>query len=77
MNFWITLAIAGATFIGIALGYIPRLRANRTTIALMGAGLLIATRQVAFGDIGKFLDLDTLILLFSMMIINANLKLAG
>lgn len=77
MNFWITLAIAGATFIGIALGYIPRLRANRTTIALMGAGLLIATRQVAFGDIGKFLDLDTLILLFSMMIINANLYLAG
>ena len=77
MNFWLTLGIVLATYIGIALGYWPRLRANRTTITLMGAGLLIATGQIAFADIGKFLDLDTLILLFSMMIINANLKLAG
>lgn len=77
MNFWLTLGIVLFTYIGIALGYWPRLRANRTTIALMGAGLLIATGQVAFSDIGKFLDLDTLILLFSMMIINANLRIAG
>jgi len=77
MNFWLTLGIVLATYIGIALGYWPRLRANRTTITLMGAGLLIATGQIAFADIGKFLDLDTLILLFSMMIINANLRIAG
>lgn len=77
MNFWLTLGIVLATYIGIALGYWPRLRANRTTITLMGAGLLIATGQIAFADIGRFLDLDTLILLFSMMIINANLRIAG
>lgn len=77
MNFWLTLGIVLFTYIGIALGYWPRLRANRTTIALMGAGLLIATGQVAFKDIGRFLDLDTLILLFSMMVINANLRIAG
>ncbi len=77
MNTWITLAIVLVTYVGIAIGHWPRLKANRTTIALMGAGLLIATRQIEFSDIGRFLDLDTLVLLFSMMIINANLRIAG
>ncbi|GAP18404.1 anion transporter [Levilinea saccharolytica] len=77
MDFWITLIIVTVTYIGIAVGRWPGLRANRTTITLMGAGLLIATRQVAFSALGDFLDLDTLILLFSMMILNANLQMAG
>lgn len=77
MSFWITLIIVTVTYIGIAVGRWPGLRANRTTITLMGAGLLIATRQVAFSALGDFLDLDTLILLFSMMILNANLQMAG
>ncbi len=77
MDFWITLVIVTVTYIGIAVGRWPGLRANRTTITLMGVGLLIATRQVAFSALGDFLDLDTLILLFSMMILNANLQMAG
>ncbi|HZU86957.1 MAG TPA: anion transporter [Anaerolineaceae bacterium] len=77
MNTWITLAIVLVTYAGIAIGHWPRLKANRTTIALMGAGMLIATRQIEFSDIGRFLDMDTLVLLFSMMIINANLRIAG
>jgi Na+/H+ antiporter NhaD/arsenite permease-like protein len=77
MNTWITLVIVALTYIGIALGYWPKLKANRTTIALMGVGLLLLTRQVAMADIPGYLDLDTLILLFSMMIINSNLRLAG
>lgn len=76
-DFWITLVLVSLTYIGIAVGRWPSLRANRTTIALMGAGLLVFTRQIDFKDIGGFLDLDTLILLFSMMVINANLRLAG
>ncbi len=76
-NFWITIILVAITYIGVAAGRWPKLRANRTTIALMGAGLLIVTDQVKFEEIGRFLDLDTLILLFSMMIINANLRLAG
>jgi Na+/H+ antiporter NhaD/arsenite permease-like protein len=74
---WLTLLIVALTFTGIALGRIPYLRANRTTITLMGAGLLLATRQVSFQQVGGFLSLDTLVLLFGMMIINANLQMAG
>lgn len=77
MNFWITTIIVTITYMGIAAGFIPRLKANRTTIALMGVGLLLVTGQIIFDDIGGYLDLDTLILLFSMMIINANLRIAG
>lgn len=77
MGFWVTLGIVTLTYTGIAVGHWPKLRANRTTLTLMGAGLLVATGQIAFDKIGSFLDLDTLILLFSMMIINANLQLSG
>ncbi|HUI89306.1 MAG TPA: SLC13 family permease [Anaerolineales bacterium] len=65
------------TYIGIALGGFPRLRMTRTTITLLGVGALLITEQIKFKDIGQFLDLNTLILLFGMMIINANLQLAG
>ncbi len=74
---WITLAIVVLTFIGIAIGRYPIIKSNRTTIALMGVALLLAAGQVAFKDLPSYFDFDTLILLFSMMIINANLKLAG
>lgn len=74
---WITLAIVVLTFIGIAIGRYPIIKSNRTTIALMGVALLLVFGQVRFDDLPAYLDFDTLILLFSMMIINANLKLAG
>ncbi|MEA5078448.1 MAG: anion transporter [Anaerolineaceae bacterium] len=76
-NLWVTSSIVLLTYIGIAVGFVPKFRANRTTIALIGAGLLILFGQVGLKDIGGFLDVDTLMLLFSMMILNANLRLAG
>lgn len=77
MNYWPTIAIVSVTYIGIAAGSWPKLRVNRTTLTIIGAGLLIAAGQVNFQQIGSFLDLDTLTLLFSMMVINANLQLSG
>jgi Na+/H+ antiporter NhaD/arsenite permease-like protein len=77
MHTWLTLLIVVITYLGIALGEFPHLRVNRTTITLMGVGALLASGQIAFEHMGEFLDLNTLILLFGMMIINANLQLAG
>lgn len=74
---WITLIIVVLTFIGIAVGRYPIIKSNRTTIVLMGVALLVVAGQVQFKELPSYLDFDTLILLFSMMIINANLKLAG
>lgn len=77
MNLWIALPIIILTYIGIALGEFPRLRVNRTTITLIGVGLLLAAGQIEFRQMGGFIDMNTLVLLFGMMIINANLQLAG
>ncbi len=77
MNPWIVLTIVTLTYIGIALGEFPSLRVNRTTITLIGVGLLLITGQLAYAEMGEFLDLNTLILLFGMMIINAHLQLGG
>lgn len=76
-NPWITAVIVMVTFAGIAVGRYPIIKSNRTTISLMGVATLILFRQIQFDDIPTYLDFNTLILLFSMMIINANLKLAG
>ncbi len=77
MNLWITLPIIILTYIGIAIGGWPGLRVNRTTLTLIGVGLLLVTVQINFDRIKNFLDINTLVLLFSMMIINASLELAG
>ncbi len=74
---WITVLIVAITFIGIAIGKLPVIKTNRTTISLMGVALLIFTNQVDFTKIQTYIDFDTIILLFSMMIIDANLKMAG
>ena len=76
-NPWVTLAIVALIFIGIAVGRYPVIKSNRTTIALLGVALLVLFRQVRFEDLPSYVNFDTIILLFSTMIINANLKLAG
>ncbi|WP_322508444.1 anion transporter [Anaerolinea sp.] len=77
MNFWITLVIVLVTYVGIALGKWPRLSVNRTTLTVIGVGLLLAFGQIPFEKLRDYLDIDTLILLFSMMVVNAHLQLAG
>lgn len=66
-----------ATLIAIAVGYIPKFRMNRTTIALVGATALIVTGGIDYEKALKAINLDTIILLFSMMIINANFSVSG
>ncbi|MBI3961786.1 MAG: anion transporter [Deinococcus sp.] len=69
--------IVALTYLGVAIGYFPGFRLNRQTIALVGAALVVATGIVRLGDAYAAIDHDTILLLFSMMILNANLQLAG
>lgn len=70
-------AIIVVSLIGIAVGRIPRLRMNRATIAFAGAACLIALGGLSAAEAFAAIDMGTLILILSMMIITANLKLAG
>jgi len=69
--------IAAATFIALAIGRVPHLRLNRASIALVGAGAVLATGIVPFADALALIDLGTVFLLLSMMVINAVLEAAG
>ena len=71
------LLIIVATLIGVAIGRWPWLRMNRATISLTGATALIASGAIPLEEAYAALDLDTLTLLFAMMIINYNLRRAG
>lgn len=73
----VTLLIVLATYAAVAIGHIPRLRMNRATIALVGAGLLVAIGAITQDQAFAAIDLGTLVLLGAMMVINVNLRLSG
>jgi Na+/H+ antiporter NhaD/arsenite permease-like protein len=66
-----------ATYLVVALGRVPGLRLDRTGAAVVGAAFMIAFQVVTAEDAFRMVDLDTLVLLFGMMIVVAHLKLAG
>jgi Na+/H+ antiporter NhaD/arsenite permease-like protein len=74
---WLALAIIVVTLIGVAVGRYPWLRMNRATIALVGATALAAIGAIPLGRAYAAIDLNTLLLLFAMMVLNVNLRLAG
>ncbi|MBX3000392.1 MAG: anion transporter [Caldilineaceae bacterium] len=71
------LIVVGVTIVGVAIGRYPFLRMNRATIALAGATLLMAMGAISLDEAYAALDLNTLTLLFAMMILNVNLRIAG
>lgn len=69
--------VAALTFVALASGEVPRLRLNRATIALVGAAALLVLGVVTLKQAERAIDLSTIFLLLSMMVINAVLELAG
>ncbi len=65
------------TLYGIAVGSYPAFRMNRATIALVGAAILIFIGSISLDQAYDSIDLNTILLLFSMMIINGNLRICG
>jgi len=76
-NNWFSLIIISLTLIGVAIGRYPVLRMNRATIVVVGATLLIIFGSIPLETAYAAIDLNTIVLLFSMMVLNINLRLAG
>src|ERR1017187_2207880 len=72
---------AGVIFFGsylaLAIGRIPGLSIDRAGIALVGAGLMVASGALTLEDAYKAVDLDTITLLLGVMIVVASLRLSG
>ena len=72
---------AGTIFVGsylaLAIGRVPGMNIDRAGIALVGAGLMVASGALPLEDAYQAVDLDTITLLLGVMIVVASLRLSG
>ncbi len=73
----VTALIVVITLVGVAIGRLPALRMNRATIALVGATFLVALGVLTLDQAYRAVDWNTIVLLFGMMVLNVNLRMAG
>jgi len=75
--YYLNLLTILLTLIGIAIGSYPGFRMNRATIALVGATILVIINNLSLEEAAKLVDINTIMLLFAMMVLNINLRLSG
>jgi Na+/H+ antiporter NhaD/arsenite permease-like protein len=66
-----------ATYLVLAIGRLPGFRVDRTGACIIGASLMIAFGVLDFQQAFAAINYDTIILLFGIMIVVANLRLSG
>jgi Na+/H+ antiporter NhaD/arsenite permease-like protein len=71
------LVIFGLVYLGMILGELPGLALDRTGVSLLGAIAVVAVGAVPLGRAWSAVDMGTLYLLFGMMVISAQFRLAG
>lgn len=69
--------ILGVVLVVFTLGKSPVFRVDRAGIAIIGSVLMIATGIISFEQAIAGVDYKTIVILFSMMVVVANLKLSG
>jgi Na+/H+ antiporter NhaD/arsenite permease-like protein len=77
LAFAVSALVILLTLAGVAIGRYPGVRMNRATIAVVGATALVGLGTLSIDQAYQAIDLNTLVLLFAMMVINANLRMAG
>ncbi len=65
------------TYLVLAIGRMPGLRVDRTGAAIIGASLMVAANVLTLDEAYAAIHMDTIVLLFGMMIVVANLRLSG
>src|SRR5918994_7397829 len=71
-----SLIFLGSYFV-FALGKFPWMKIDRPGAAIIGAVLMVAFRIVGADEALQSIDFSTIVLLFSMMVVVANLRLGG
>jgi len=75
--FDIALVIFLITYAGVAVGRFPGLALDRTGIALLGAIAMVATGVLTEHEAVIAVDVPTILLLYALMVISAQLRLGG
>jgi Na+/H+ antiporter NhaD/arsenite permease-like protein len=71
------LVVFGIVYLGMILGGLPFLQLDRTGIALLGAIALVGAGDLTPLQAAESVHLPTLILLFSFMVLSAQMRLGG
>ncbi len=71
------VAVFLATYAVVALGRVPRLHIDRAGAAFLGGAMMVALGVLTLDEAYRAIDFDTLVLLLGMMVVVANLRLAG
>lgn len=71
------LVIFALVYLGMVLGEIPPLALDRTGVALLGAIAMVVAGALPFHDAWATVDMSTLYLLFALMVLSAQFRLAG
>jgi len=71
------LVVFGLVYLGMILGGLPFLQLDRTGVALLGAIALVALGALTPEQAALAIHLPTLLLLFSFMVISAQMRLGG
>lgn len=73
----IAVIIFVITYAGVALGSLPGLALDRTGIALLGAIAMVTTTVLSTRQATSAIDTSTILLLYALMVISAQLRLSG
>ena len=74
---WGIVAIFVAVYLGMVLGGLPRLKLDRSGVALLGAIGVIGLGAMSTEQAARAVDLPTVLLLFSFMVVSAQMRLGG
>lgn len=72
----VTLVFA-TVYLGMILGGLPSLKLDRSGVALLGAIAMIGLGAISTEEAARAIDLPTILLLFSFMVVSAQMRLGG
>ncbi len=74
---WLIVAIFAVVYLGMFLGGLPKLKLDRSGVALLGAIAIVGVGALDTEQAARAVDLPTLLLLFSFMVVSAQMRLGG
>jgi len=74
---WGVVAVFAVVYLGMFLGGLPRLKLDRSGVALLGAIAVIAFTGETVEEAARSVDLPTIVLLFAFMVVSAQMRLGG
>ena len=74
---WGIVAIFVTVYVGMILGGLPRLKVDRSGVALLGAIGVIGLGAMSTTQAASAVDLPTVLLLFAFMVVSAQMRLGG